>query len=294
MSILVNKDSKVIVQGITGKEGTFHTEMMIKYGTKVVGGVTPRKGGTTHLGVPVFNTVEEAVKETGADTSIIFVPAPFAADAILEAINSGIKMIVTITEGIPVHDMIKVKAYLNANPEVRMIGPNCPGIITPEETKIGIMPGFIFKRGNVGVVSRSGTITYESVYQIGKEGLGQSTVVGIGGDPVLGSTMLDIIKLFNEDEETEAVLMIGEIGGTAEEEAAEWISKNMKKPVIAYIAGVTAPPGKRMGHAGAIIAGGKGTAQEKMRVLRENGVTVVENPARIGKTVAKVVKEMVK
>ena len=290
MSILVNKDSKVIVQGITGKEGTFHTDMMIKYGTKIVGGVTPKKGGTTHLGVPVFNTVKEAVEETGADTSIIFVPAPFAADAILEAINSGIKTIITITEGIPVHDMVKVKAYLNANPGVRMVGPNCPGVITPGETKIGIMPGFIFERGNIGVVSRSGTITYESVYQISKEGLGQSTVVGIGGDPVLGSTMLDIIKLFNEDEETQAVLMIGEIGGTAEEEAAEWISKNMKKPVVAYIAGVTAPPGKRMGHAGAIISGGKGTAQEKMRVLRENGVTVVENPAKIGSTVAKVVK----
>lgn len=293
MSILVNKDSKVLVQGITGKEGTFHTEMMLKYGTKVVAGVTPKKGGTTHLGVPVFNTVREAVEETGADTSIIFVPAPFAADAALEAINSGIKMIITITEGIPVRDMIKVKAYLNQNPGVRMIGPNCPGIITPKQTKIGIMPGFIFESGPIGVVSRSGTITYESVYQISKHGLGQSTVVGIGGDPVLGSTMLDIIKLFNEDDETEAVLMIGEIGGTAEEEAAEWISKNMKKPVIAYIAGVTAPPGKRMGHAGAIISGGKGTAQEKMRVLRENGVTVVENPAEIGSTVAKVYREKV-
>lgn len=293
MSILVNKDSKVLVQGITGKEGTFHTEMMLKYGTNVVAGVTPKKGGTKHLGVPVFNTVKEAVEETGADTSIIFVPAPFAADAALEAINSGIKMVVTITEGIPVKDMIKVKAYLNQNPDVRMIGPNCPGIITPKQTKIGIMPGFIFEKGPIGVVSRSGTITYESVYQISKHGLGQSTVVGIGGDPVLGSTMLDIIKLFNEDDETEAVLMIGEIGGTAEEEAAEWISKNMKKPVIAYIAGVTAPPGKRMGHAGAIISGGKGTAQEKMRVLRENGVTVVENPAEIGSTVAKVYKEKV-
>ncbi len=288
MSILVNKDTRVIVQGITGKEGTFHTEMMLKYGTKIVGGVTPGKGGQTHLGVPVFNYMDEAVKETGANASIIFVPAPFAADAALEAIESGVETVITITEGIPVHDMIKVKAFLNARPNVTMIGPNCPGIITPEETKIGIMPGFIFKKGNVGVVSRSGTITYESVYQISQHGLGQSTVVGVGGDPILGSTLLDIIKRFNEDPETDIVMMIGEIGGTAEEEAAEWISKNMKKPVVAYIAGVTAPPGKRMGHAGAIITGGKGTAQEKMKVLRENGITVVENPAEIGATVANV------
>ncbi len=288
MSILVNKDTRVIVQGITGKEGTFHTEMMLKYGTKIVGGVTPGKGGQTHLGVPVFNYMDEAVKETGANASIIFVPAPFAADAALEAIESGVETVITITEGIPVHDMIKVKAFLNARPNVTMIGPNCPGIITAEETKIGIMPGFIFKKGNVGVVSRSGTITYESVYQISQHGLGQSTVVGVGGDPILGSTLLDIIKRFNEDPETDIVMMIGEIGGTAEEEAAEWISKNMKKPVVAYIAGVTAPPGKRMGHAGAIITGGKGTAQEKMKVLRENGITVVENPAEIGATVANV------
>ncbi len=288
MSILVNKNTRVIVQGITGKEGTFHTEMMLKYGTNVVGGVTPGKGGQTHLGVPVFNYMKEAVKETGANASIIFVPAPFAADAALEAIEAGVETVITITEGIPVHDMIKVKAFLNANPNVTMIGPNCPGIITPEETKIGIMPGFIFKKGNVGVVSRSGTITYESVYQISQQGLGQSTVVGVGGDPILGSTLLDILKRFNEDPETEIVLMIGEIGGTAEEEAAKWAKENMKKPVVAYIAGVTAPPGKRMGHAGAIITGGKGTAQEKMKVLRESGVTVVENPAEIGITVASV------
>ncbi len=292
MSILVNKSTRVVVQGFTGREATFHSQQMIAYGTQIVAGVTPGKGGTKHLERPVFNTVEAAVKETGANASIIFVPPAFAADAILEAIDAGIELIVTITEGIPVRDMVTVKAALDANPKVRMIGPNCPGVITPGECKLGIMPGFIHRRGNVGIVSRSGTLTYEAVDQVTKQGLGQSTCVGIGGDPIVGSTHKDILALFNEDPETEVVVMIGEIGGTAEEEAAYWAKEHMKKPIVAFIAGRTAPPGKRMGHAGAIISGGKGTAQEKIRVLKECGIHVVESPAEIGKTVKAVLEKV--
>jgi len=287
MSVLVNKDSRVIVQGFTGKEGTFHAGQMIDYGTNVVGGVTPGKGGTEHLGKPVFNTVADAVKEAGADTSVIFVPPPFAADAIAEAVDAGVEVIVTITEGIPAIDVMKVKRSMRGK-NVRMIGPNCPGIITPGECKMGIMPGYIFKRGPVGIISRSGTLTYEAVWQCTTRGIGQSTCIGIGGDPIVGSTFVDLLKLFNEDPETELVVLIGEIGGTAEEEAAEYIKNEFKKPVVAFIAGRTAPPGRRMGHAGAIIAGGKGTAAEKMAALRAAGVHVVESPAEIGATVAEV------
>lgn len=283
MSILVNKHSKVIVQGFTGSEGTFHATQMIEYGTNVVGGVTPGKGGVKHLDRPVFNTVDSAVKETGADVSIIFVPAPFAADAILEAADAGIKVIVTITEGIPTRDMLVIKPFLKERGAV-MIGPNCPGIITPGEAKIGIMPGFIHKPGTIGVVSRSGTLTYEAVYQITQQGLGQSTCVGIGGDPIVGSTHTDIIKLFNEDPNTEGIVLIGEIGGSSETDAARWIKDNVKKPVVGFIAGQTAPPGRRMGHAGAIISGGDDTAAAKMRIMKECGIHVVENPAFIGKT----------
>lgn len=289
MAILVDAHTKVLVQGFTGKEGTFHAQQMLAYGTKVVGGVTPGKGGQTHLGLPVFNTMREAVAHTGADASIIFVPAVGAADAIIEAADAGVRLIVAITDGVPVRDMLRVKAVLQAEyPHVRLIGPNCPGVITPDACKIGIMPGFIHKRGSIGVVSRSGTLTYEAVHQLTQAGLGQSTCVGIGGDPIVGSKHLDIIKLFMEDPETEAIVMIGEIGGTDEEAAGEWIRDHGKKPVIAYIAGQTAPPGRRMGHAGAIIAGGKGGAREKMDFLARCGVTVVESPAEIGRSVARV------
>lgn len=289
MSILVNKRSRVLVQGITGSEGTFHTTQMIEYGTNVVAGVTPGKGGTLfNEKVPIFNTAKEAVAATKANVSVIFVPAGFAADAIIEAVNSGINLVVCITEGIPAKDMVNVYNYVQSQNKdgrsVRFIGPNCPGIISPGECKIGIMPGFIHKKGRVGVISRSGTLTYEAVDQLTKLGIGQSTCIGIGGDPVIGTRFIDAIKLFNEDKDTDAIVMIGEIGGNAEEEAAHYIKKHVKKPVVGFIAGRTAPPGRRMGHAGAIIAGGKGTAAEKMAVMKECGIHVVESPADIGKT----------
>jgi succinyl-CoA synthetase alpha subunit len=286
MSILVNKQSRVIVQGITGKEGSYHAAACREYGTLVVGGVTPGKGGTMQDGVPVFNTVDEAVAKTEPDVSLIFVPPPFAADAIMEAAEAGIRLVVCITEGIPVMDMVRVKRFLSGRP-VRLIGPNCPGIITPEECKIGIMPGFIHKKGHVGVVSRSGTLTYEAVYQMTTLGIGQSTCVGIGGDPVNGTHFTDLLELFEKDPETRAIVMIGEIGGDAEEQAAQYIRKNVTKPVVGFIAGITAPPGRRMGHAGAIIMGGKGTADQKMAELQSAGVHVVKNPAIIGETVKK-------
>jgi len=281
MSILVNKNSKIVCQGITGNQGSFHTEQCIDYGTNVVAGVTPGRGGETHLGVPVYNTMRDAVAETGADVSMIYVPAPFAADAILEAADSGVQLIVCITEGIPVLDMVKVKSALRSN-DCRLIGPNCPGIITPDECKIGIMPGFIHQKGRIGVISRSGTLTYEAVYQTTQNGLGQSTCVGIGGDPVRGMNFIDCLQLFEADSETEGVVMVGEIGGTDEEAAAEFIQSEVSKPVVAYIAGVTAPPGKRMGHAGAIIAGGKGTAADKFKALDAAGVATVRSPAKLG------------
>lgn len=285
MSVLVDKNTKVICQGITGSAGSFHTKQMVEYGTKMVGGVTPGKGGTSVEGVPVFNTVSEAVRETGANASVIYVPPPFAADAVLEAADSGIELIVAITEGIPALDMIRVMNALKGS-ATRLIGPNCPGVITPGACKIGIMPGYIHKPGKVGVISRSGTLTYEAVYQLTVRDIGQSTCIGIGGDPVNGTNFVDLLKLFNEDPETDSVILIGEIGGTAEEEAAEYIQSNFKKPVVGFIAGATAPPGKRMGHAGAIISGGAGTAKEKINALEKAGITVAPTPAEIGETLA--------
>lgn len=290
MSVLVNKDSRVLVQGFTGGEGTFHATQMLEYGTNVVGGVTPGKGGQKHLNLPVFNTVADGVKEAKADVSVIFVPPAFAADAIMEAADAGIKVIVCITEGIPIAQMVQVKQYLSEMKDVRLIGPNCPGIITPDGAKVGIMPGFIHKKGSVGVVSRSGTLTYEAVDQLTKVGLGQTTCIGIGGDPIVGTTTLDAIKLFNDDPETKGIVMIGEIGGNMEAEAAYWIKENCKKPVVGFIAGQTAPKGRRMGHAGAIIGGADDTAAAKMRIMRECGIHVVESPATIGATMLKALK----
>jgi succinyl-CoA synthetase alpha subunit len=299
MSILVNKKTRLVVQGITGSEGTFHTRQMMEYGTNVVAGVTPGKGGTHYQGnekdhlplaVPVFNTVKEAVKSERANASVIFVPAAFAADAIMESADAGVKLIVAITEGIPTNDMVKVHEYLSRK-DVQLVGPNCPGVITPGEAKIGIMPGFIHKPGRVGVVSRSGTLTYEAVSQLTELGIGQSTCIGIGGDPIIGTQFIDIIKLFNADKKTDAIVMIGEIGGTAEEEAAEYIKNYVRKPVVGFIAGRTAPPGRRMGHAGAIISGGKGTAEEKMKAMRKAGIVIADSPALIGETMKKVLSK---
>ncbi|MCH8295511.1 succinate--CoA ligase subunit alpha [Candidatus Poribacteria bacterium] len=287
MSILVNKETKVIVQGITGRAGGFHTQQCVAYGTQIVGGVTPGKGGSDFEGIPVFDTVAQAVEATGADTSMIYVPAGFAADAIMEAADAGLRLIICITEGIPVLDMVKVKRFLEGKP-TRLIGPNCPGVITPGECKIGIMPGYIHQRGKIGIVSRSGTLTYEAVDQVTKLGLGQSTCVGIGGDPINGTNFVDILSMFEDDPKTEAAIMIGEIGGTAEETAAEFVRANMSKPVVGFIAGQTAPKGKRMGHAGAIISGGQGTAAEKITALEAAGIAVAESPATIGQTLARV------
>ena len=294
MSVLINKDTKVLVQGFTGKNGTFHSEQAIEYGTKIVGGVTPGKGGQTHLDLPVFNTMNEAVKATGANASVIYVPAPFVLDSAIEAIDSGVKLVVIITEGVPTMDMLKVKRYLeNHNADlvakgediVRMVGPNCPGVITPGECKIGIMPGHIHQKGKVGIISRSGTLTYEAVAQTTKLGFGQSTCIGIGGDPIPGMNQIDALKLFQDDPQTEAIVLIGEIGGTAEEEAAAFIKDNVTKPVIGYIAGVTAPKGKRMGHAGAIISGGSGTAEEKFKAFEDAGIAYTRDPSKIGEKV---------
>lgn len=288
MSVLVNKDSKIIVQGFTGSEGTFHASQMIEYGTNVVGGVTPGKGGTTHLDRPVFNTVKDAVEQAGADTTIIFVPPAFAADAIMEAADAGIKVIITITEGIPVADMIKAYAYIQ-NKECRLIGPNCPGVITPEEAKVGIMPGFVFKKGTVGIVSKSGTLTYEAADQVVKQGLGITTAIGIGGDPIIGTTTKEAVELLMNDPETEIIIMIGEIGGQLEADAAKWVKADgNRKPVVGFIAGETAPKGRTMGHAGAIVGGADDTAEAKKRIMRENGIHVVDSPAEIGKKVKEV------
>ncbi|HAU1034653.1 TPA: succinate--CoA ligase subunit alpha [Legionella pneumophila] len=288
MSVLVDKHTKVLCQGFTGKQGTYHTEQALAYGTKMVGGVTPGKGGQMHLGLPVFNTMREAVEETQADASVIYVPAPFCKDSIIEAAEAGVKLIVCITEGVPVLDMLQVKVYIENNTQARLIGPNCPGIITPGECKIGIMPGYIHLPGKVGIVSRSGTLTYEAVKQTTDKGFGQSTCIGIGGDPIPGTSFIDALSLFEKDPKTEAIIMVGEIGGSAEEEAAEFIKSHVKKPVVSYIAGVTAPAGKRMGHAGAIISGGKGTAAEKYAALKAAGVKTVRSPADLGDAIAEV------
>jgi len=288
MAVLVDKNTRLIVQGITGREGTFHAKGCAEYGTKVVGGVTPGKGGTTHEGWPVFDTVHEAVDKTGANVTVIFVPPPFAADAILEANDAGLPLIICITEGIPINDMVKVWSVLKHS-KSRLIGPNCPGVISPGKAKVGIMPGRIHKEGHIGIVSRSGTLTYEAVYQLTQRGIGQSTAIGIGGDPIIGTTHVDALRLLNDDPETEAIILIGEIGGTAEETAAQFVKDHVKKPVVGFIAGQTAPPGRRMGHAGAIISGGQGTAAEKMKALKAAGIHVVETPAAIGETVAKAI-----
>ena len=290
MSILVNKDTKVIVQGITGSAGSYHTQKMVEYGTKIVGGITPGRSGIKIHSVPIFDTISEAIRNTDANVSVIFVPPAFASDAIMEAVDEEIDLVICITEGIPVLDMVKVKRYLEGKKTI-LIGPNCPGVITPEECKIGIIPGYIHKKGHVGVISRSGTLTYEAVYQLSQVGIGQSTVIGIGGDPVKGTNFIDVLKRFNEDKETYAVIMIGEIGGTDEEKAAKWVKMNMWKPVVGFIGGMTAPPGKRMGHAGAIISGGKGTASEKIKTMQKCGIKVAETPAVIGKTLISVLKE---
>jgi succinyl-CoA synthetase alpha subunit len=290
MSVLVNKDSKIIVQGITGTEGSFHTSQMIEYGTPIVGGVTPGKGGKDHLGVPVFNTVAQAVKDVGADTSIIFVPPPFAGDAIMEAAESGIKVIICITEGIPVQDMVKVKAYIDKI-DCRLIGPNCPGVMTPGEAKVGIMPGFIHNAGRIGIVSRSGTLTYEAVDQVTKAGMGQSTCIGIGGDPIPGTTTKDAVELLMNDPDTDGIVMIGEIGGSMEADASKWIKEHGTKPVVGFIAGQTAPAGRTMGHAGAIVGGAEDTAEAKMKIMAECGISVVNSPADIGATMAKLLNK---